>query len=82
MVEEKRVLESFVLIRTKPEETKSVLRSLKEVRRIREVATVAGPFDIIAKIEAQSPEELNKVLVDEVRKVKGIRETTTLLRLE
>lgn len=82
MPEEKGVLRSFVLIRTEPDETKSVLRSLREIRRVEDVASVAGPFDIVARVEAQTPEELKKVIVDEVRKVKGIRETTTLLRLD
>lgn len=82
MVEERNPIRGFVLVRTEPQETKSVLRALREIRRVEEVTPVIGPFDIVARIEVQTPEELNKVVIDEVRKVKGVRETTTLLRLE
>ncbi len=82
MAQEGRIWEGFVLIKTRPEETKSVVKSLRELKKVGDVAPVAGPFDVVARLQASSPEELNKVLIDEVRKVKGVTETTTLLRLE
>ncbi len=75
-------LRSFVLIRTEPQETESVVRALREIEGVREVSRTLGPVDILAQVEVREPEELNRVVVERVRKVKGIRETTTLLSLE
>ncbi len=75
-------LRSFVLIRTEPQETESVVRALREIEGVREVSRTLGPVDILAQVEVREPEELNRVVVERVRKVKGIRETTTLLCLE
>lgn len=78
----KMAMRGIILVRTEPQETKSVLRALREVEGIREVCATIGPVDIVAHLEAREPEDLNRIVIEKVRKVKGVRETTTLLRVE
>ncbi|KXB08412.1 hypothetical protein AKJ56_01405 [candidate division MSBL1 archaeon SCGC-AAA382N08] len=41
------------------------------------VATVTGPYDIVAWVEADDIDEITGPLVDEIRAFQGVRETLT-----
>lgn len=74
--------EGIVLIKTEPktnpEFTGYVVKGLKRVAE--KVFEVSGDFDIAALITAIDIEELNRK-VDEIRKLRHVQNTNTLIRL-
>lgn len=59
---------AFVLINTKRDSEGEVLKSLKRVEEVEEAYIVYGVYDIVAKIEANSTDELVDI---ELQKYEG-----------
>jgi len=68
----------FVLISTAPAKEHTVYNLLLKVPEITELHPLFGEFDLIAKIEADSFENLSKIIVDHVRCIEGVVDTKTL----
>ena len=68
---------ALILIRTKAGEAVNVLDDLKKIDAIEEVEVISGDYDIMAIIRADSPNEVSRVLIEEIRKIKGVKGTKT-----
>ncbi len=80
------MIEAFVLIRVRParlEESSNIMQAVKEnllkVEGVREVRGVFGRFDFVAILEAETPEKLGSLVSDNIRGIRGIAETETLI---
>ena len=60
--------------------TTSVARRLSIIPGVEEVAEVTGENDILLRVRAKNPVELNQV-VEAIRSTRGVRETYTMLVL-
>jgi len=67
----------LVLITVESSMEKQVLDSITKIRNIIESHFLYGPYDIYAKAEARTTEELEHLIMDDLRKIKGITSTTT-----
>ena len=56
-----------------------VMAELATIPEVKSVYFVYGPYDIIIKIEAPDIEKIRTVVREKVRKIEGIRSTTTLI---
>ncbi len=56
----------------------AVLNTLKRTPGFVKVFYVFGDYDIVAKVSANSPDELNQI-VSQVRKLANIKSTTTMI---
>jgi DNA-binding Lrp family transcriptional regulator len=56
----------------------SIIDELKSINYIKEVQVVLGNYDILAKLETPSIEHTRDVIAV-IRKIKGIRYTTTVI---
>ncbi|MEM0468583.1 MAG: Lrp/AsnC ligand binding domain-containing protein [Pyrobaculum sp.] len=56
-----------------------VMAELAAIPEVKSVYFVYGPYDIIIKIEAPDIEKIRTVVREKVRKIEGIRSTTTLI---
>lgn len=75
-------IEAVVSIKCEPNVyTTSVTRRLHLIEGVTEVMEISGEYDIVAKISAKEPAQLNQI-IEQVRGVKGIRNTTTALVLK
>ena len=72
----------FVLIVTKAGFEKQVRESLDDIDLITGRWGVFGEFDLIAKVEADDDVTLTKCLVEDIRAIKGITVTRTLIGAE
>ena len=70
---------AYVLIISKSGEEKSVLDNLQQLEQVKEAKIVYGEYDIVAKIEVESVEDLNNFLLEKVRPIKNIEKTSTLI---
>ena len=61
-------------------ETAKVATAIAAIKGVQDLAEISGDYDICAKVEAGSVGELNG-LVDEIRKIKGIKKTKTFIIL-
>jgi len=73
---------AYVLINCDLGSEKSVISSLKTVDNVTEVHGTLGLYDIIAKIESDSEEKIQKTITNVIRKMPKIHSTVTLTRSE
>jgi len=70
---------AFVLITTKSGGEKNVVETLKKLPEVKEARILYGEYDIIAKIQSADIQKLNSFLLEKVRPIKGIENTSTLI---
>ena len=68
---------AYVLINIEGNKVKNVLNGLSKIKGIKSALAVAGPYDIIAFIEAKDLESLGNTVISNVRKISGIVQTMT-----
>jgi DNA-binding Lrp family transcriptional regulator len=57
----------------------NVIDELKKLSEFVDVFRVQDTYDIIAKVDASSEEELQEITLSNIRKIKGIKSTLTLV---
>jgi len=72
---------AFVLMETAVGRTKEVTAGLKQVKGVKSVDTVTGPYDIIAIIEAETLSEIGDIVTQKIHPIGGISRTVTCLAL-
>jgi len=70
---------AYVLIETAVGKTNDVLKSLRQVKGIREADAVTGEYDIVAVIEAENLNSIGELVTGNIHTVSGIQRTTTYL---
>ena len=68
----------YALISTFPNHEKNVLTALKKIEGVKESHLLAGQYDIIAKIETDSVNDIGKIVVNHIRQIEGVIHTKTL----
>lgn len=76
------VTQAYVIIHCESGMEEYVIRNLKKIYAVKEVAGVFSLYDIIAKVEATNSLELEKIITKQVRKQKYIHTTITLIVIE
>jgi DNA-binding Lrp family transcriptional regulator len=57
----------------------NVIEELKKLSEFVDIYRVQDTFDIIAKVNTASEEELQEITISNIRKIKGIKSTLTLV---
>ena len=73
---------AFALITVNPKEEKNIGQKIREYPEITKLWEVYGEYDIVAKIDIDSTNELNRFMTEKLRKEEGIMKTSTLLAFE
>jgi DNA-binding Lrp family transcriptional regulator len=73
---------AFILINTEVASEEEVLNELKKIPEIEEVSLVYGIYDLIAKVKADTLENLKKVTTGGLRNISKIRSTMTMIAVE
>jgi DNA-binding Lrp family transcriptional regulator len=71
------VIAAYVLIQTEVGQAVLVAAALRDVSGVSEVATVTGPYDVIARAEARDLDELGRLVVSRVQALAGVARTLT-----
>ena len=69
---------SFVLINAAPANEHEIYHKLIKIPEIIELHPLFGEYDLIAKIEAASFENVGDIVVNKIRSIEGIIDTKTL----
>jgi len=70
---------ALALIKVQAGKVPDVARSLGEITEVTEVYSVAGPYDLVAKIQVEEYERMAEVITGKLQLVDGIRATQTLM---
>jgi len=68
----------YVLVQCTIGHEMEVLRDLVKLDLVKEAKGTFGYYDILAKIEASSEKEIERIITKKIRKVKNVNTTTTL----
>lgn len=70
---------AYVLIEVLPQENvKETVESIRNVAGIKAANAVAGPYDIVAELEAADFNAVSDTVVNNIRPIKGVGKTITL----
>jgi DNA-binding Lrp family transcriptional regulator len=70
---------AFVLIDCDFPFSANIIEELKKILEIVELYRVQSIYDIIAKVNADSEDQLNEVVMRKVREIEGIKNTLTMI---
>jgi len=75
----KRLATAFVLINSTLGAEDEVLKGLKDIKEVREAHMVFGVYDIIARIETDTMQELEDIISWKIRRLDKTRGTITMI---
>ncbi|MFE7591983.1 Lrp/AsnC family transcriptional regulator [Kitasatospora sp. NPDC057512] len=71
------MVQAYILIQTEVGKATAVARTIAGVPGVLTAEDVTGPYDVIVKAEAETVDELGRMVVAQVQKVEGITRTLT-----
>ena len=71
------VIAAYILIETEAGKAASVAAALRELPGVSETASLAGPYDIIARAEAPDLDDLARLVRSGVQAIDGVSQTTS-----
>jgi len=73
---------AYVLINCDLGSEDDMIRDIRKLEYVKNVTGTFGAYDIVARIEADTPEQLREAITWKNRKKKKIRSTLTLMEVE
>lgn len=70
-------VQAYVLVQTEVGKAADVASAIAEVPGVTQAEDVTGPYDVIARVEGPSVDELGALIVAQIQKVPGITRTLT-----
>ncbi|MFC9329388.1 Lrp/AsnC family transcriptional regulator [Kitasatospora sp. NPDC057015] len=71
------MVNAYILVQTEVGKATSVARSISEIPGVVLAEDVTGPYDVIVRAEAESVDDLGRMVVAQVQQVEGITRTLT-----
>jgi DNA-binding Lrp family transcriptional regulator len=72
-----RVVQAYILIQTEVGKAASVAASIADLSGVTLAEDVTGPYDVIARVEAHTVDDLGKLVIARIQDVPGITRTLT-----
>ena len=69
---------AYVLVKAKMGHEVDVMNDILKIDGIKEVLGTFGQYDIFVKVQAQTGNEIERVITQKVRRVRNVISTTTL----
>ena len=70
---------AFVFITTEPASMPKVLKKIKTIEGVQEATMVYGVFDIVAKVQTETMDQLKQIVTFKIRMLANVLTTNTLL---
>ena len=71
------MVQAYILIQTDVGKAASVATAIAALEGVALAEDVTGPYDVIARVEAQTVDELGKLVIAKIQDVEGITRTLT-----
>ncbi len=62
--------------------TMEIVEKLKTIRNVKEIYYITGDYDLVMKIEGDSSEELQKIMITQIDTIKGINQLNSHLMVK
>ncbi|MEM3144136.1 MAG: Lrp/AsnC ligand binding domain-containing protein [Candidatus Nitrosotenuis sp.] len=76
------MVSAFVIIHCEPSQMYYIIRNLKHIPEVAVADAVFGYYEIVCKIVTQTQKDLEKVVINKIRKIENIISTMTLTVVE
>lgn len=71
------MVQAYILIQTEVGRAAAVAEAIRAVSGVASAEDVTGPYDVIARVEAATVDELGKLVIARIQDVPGITRTLT-----
>jgi DNA-binding Lrp family transcriptional regulator len=71
------VVQAYILIQTEVGKASTVAETIAQVPGVIQAEDVTGPYDVIVRAQADTVDELGRMVVAKVQQVEGITRTLT-----
>jgi DNA-binding Lrp family transcriptional regulator len=71
------VVQAYILIQTEVGKAAAVAKAISNIGGVAQAEDVTGPYDVIVRAEAESIDDLGRLVVARVQSVDGITRTLT-----
>ena len=71
------MVEAYVLLQTEQGRMAEIAQSLAQLPAVSEANVVTGPYDVIARVQADDMDAIGQLIVAEVQNVGGVTRTLT-----
>lgn len=71
------MVQAYILIQTEVGKARDVALSIIDIEGVVKVDSVTGPYDVVVLTQANTVDELGKMVVSKVQQVSGITRTLT-----
>jgi DNA-binding Lrp family transcriptional regulator len=75
------MLSAYVLIQTEVGKVAHVAQALSDLDGVQVAEDVAGPYDVIARVQARGLDQLGKLVASRIQLVDGVTRTLTCTEL-
>lgn len=76
------MVRAYVTILTSSGAAREALEAIRDTEEVSQADIVAGEFDIVAEVEAESERDLLSLITDEIQTIEGVGRTSTCIVLE
>jgi DNA-binding Lrp family transcriptional regulator len=71
------VVQAYILIQTEVGRSSDVSSEVRQIAGVTLAEDVTGPYDVIARVEASTVDELGQLVLSRIQDIKGITRTLT-----
>jgi DNA-binding Lrp family transcriptional regulator len=71
------VVQAYILIQTEVGKSSDVSSEVRQIAGVTLAEDVTGPYDVIARVEASTVDELGQLVLSRIQDIKGITRTLT-----
>ena len=76
MKQGENMINAYILINMEPGHSDEAIAKMRKIENISKISVVAGDYDIVARVQVKTLENLLKV-TNKIHMIKGIAKTTT-----
>ena len=71
------MVQAYILIQTEVGKAAAVASSIAEIPGVTQAEDVTGPYDVIARVESHTVDDLGRLVIARIQDVAGITRTLT-----
>lgn len=71
------MVQAYILVQTEVGKSSTVARAIAALEGVASAEDVTGPYDVIARIEAPTVDDLGRLVIAKIQEVPHITRTTT-----
>ena len=71
------MVQAYILIQTEVGKSSDVSSEVRQIAGVTLAEDVTGPYDVIARVEATTVDELGQLVLSRIQDIKGITRTLT-----